>query len=353
MGRVSLDLVRGVAKAADLEFRGGTSLWYADRQVLRLDMIDGESVDEESYDSVMAWIQDNILDEVHFISRYLEIIRPDDFGLLGLAFKTAPTIGASLAVLQQYYCLYADNPSLKWRRAGRSAFLVSETTSPTPKRYAAAQFKHRCTFAAIVRAIRLSTAENVPIRAVHLKCPPPNLHHRYESLLGCPVIYGAGIDALEIEVAALVIPNCLGDDAVFEHISGELARKVREVCGRSAIVAKVSAFLRDRLPGSKPQLAEVAQELGLSERTLARRLAEQGTSFRQILQMTQADLAVELLNSSPLTLAQVAIETGFTEQSTFSRAFKRWVGRAPSEYRQEISANSATKNSIQQLEGLK
>ena len=78
----------------------------------------------------------------------------------------------------------------------------------------------------------------------------------------------------------------------------------------------------------------MAHFMGISERTFYRRLAEEGLSFRDVLQDAQSALARELLSETDCSIAEIAFLTGFSEQSTFSRAFKRWVGEAPARYRQ-------------------
>jgi AraC-like DNA-binding protein len=85
-----------------------------------------------------------------------------------------------------------------------------------------------------------------------------------------------------------------------------------------------------------PQAAEIARDMAMSERTLYRRLAEEGLTFRDVLTEAQSSLAQELLRDSDSSIAEIAFLTGFSEQSTFSRAFKRWVGLAPAQFRQQF-----------------
>lgn len=74
--------------------------------------------------------------------------------------------------------------------------------------------------------------------------------------------------------------------------------------------------------------------MGMSERAFYRRLPDEGVSYREAVQDAQAALARELLTESNCSISEIAFLTGFSEQSTFSRAFKRWVGEAPARYRQ-------------------
>jgi len=97
--------------------------------------------------------------------------------------------------------------------------------------------------------------------------------------------------------------------------------------------------LTPTLSNGRPQAAVIARDMGLSERTLYRRLAEEGLTFRDVVGRAQLALAQEMLRTSDVSIAEVAFLTGFSEQSTFSRAFKRWVGQAPAQFRQQQVSN--------------
>lgn len=82
-------------------------------------------------------------------------------------------------------------------------------------------------------------------------------------------------------------------------------------------------------------MATIAKQLAMSERTLQRRLSANDLTFKQILESTQADLARNLLTQTDYPLSEVAFLTGFSEQSAFNRAFRRWADSTPSAYRKQ------------------
>ncbi len=82
-----------------------------------------------------------------------------------------------------------------------------------------------------------------------------------------------------------------------------------------------------------PKMADVARRLAMSERTLHRRLFENGSSFKTLVETTRRHLAENLLRESRFTLSEVAFLTGFSEQSAFNRAFRRWTGQTPTTFR--------------------
>jgi len=103
-------------------------------------------------------------------------------------------------------------------------------------------------------------------------------------------------------------------------------------------VDRVRAELRDATVAQFPEMAQVAQALGMSERSLRRRLADEGTSFTELLERHKIDQARELLLRAGSTVKTVAYELGFDTPSGFHRAFRRWTGQSPAQFRREKRA---------------
>ena len=98
---------------------------------------------------------------------------------------------------------------------------------------------------------------------------------------------------------------------------------------------RTTAAITAELTGQVPSLALVARRLGLSPRSLQRRLDEAGTSFAEILDTAREERAKVFLRAGDVSIAEVSWLLGFAEQSAFTRAFRRWTGRAPTEWRRE------------------
>jgi AraC-like DNA-binding protein len=98
----------------------------------------------------------------------------------------------------------------------------------------------------------------------------------------------------------------------------------------------VQRLIKDALPGGIPGISQLAEHMGLSNRTLTRRLSESGTTFRKLIEKTQKDISMDLLKNPNRSVGEIAFQTGFSEQSAFNRAFKRWTGQTPVEYRKII-----------------
>ncbi|MFK7747262.1 MAG: helix-turn-helix domain-containing protein, partial [Kordia sp.] len=99
------------------------------------------------------------------------------------------------------------------------------------------------------------------------------------------------------------------------------------------LLTDVKNLITDALPSGIPSVAEIASILGMSARTFTRRLSKHEVTFRDLIQQKQEERAKFLLLQSNSSFAEIAFEIGFSEQSAFNRAFKRWTGKTPIEYR--------------------
>jgi AraC-like DNA-binding protein len=98
-------------------------------------------------------------------------------------------------------------------------------------------------------------------------------------------------------------------------------------------VVDVENLIKDALPSGIPGIDQIGQLMGMSKRTLTRRLSENGLTYRDLIKKTQEEVSKDLLKNSDESIAEIAFETGFSEQSAFSRAFKNWTGFSPADFR--------------------
>jgi AraC-like DNA-binding protein len=101
----------------------------------------------------------------------------------------------------------------------------------------------------------------------------------------------------------------------------------------SQLRTRVENAISSVLPHGRVLAADVARSLGMSERTLARKLSDEGLNFTEIIQQLRRDLAVRYLDDHKLHVSKIAWLLGFRDVSAFTHAFKRWTGKAPSQMR--------------------
>lgn len=171
-----------------------------------------------------------------------------------------------------------------------------------------------------------------PIRVL-VGHPAPKSVAAHEDWFGCPVAFGAPLDAILYSEEALSRPNILGDEGISRYLVSHLDAELTEVSREAPLVRRAKNAVAQALSEGAPKMADVARGLGLSARSFHRRLSEHGLSFQTLTEDTRRELAEGLLQDESHSLAEIAFLTGFSEQSSFTRAFKRWVGTTPASFR--------------------
>jgi len=155
----------------------------------------------------------------------------------------------------------------------------------------------------------------------------------YETHLGCPVTFGARQNALVFRREDLDRPFLTHNADLLAMLAPQLEAELKQTLAAGSLRTQVRAVLKPLLAGRRPGIADVARELGLSARTLQRRLAEDGTSFQQLVQEARRELARHYLQHSALELTETAYLLGYEDSHSFFRAFQQWEGQTPGEWR--------------------
>ena len=190
----------------------------------------------------------------------------------------------------------------------------------------------------LVRDLQAGLGVNLTPEALEFPYPEPPEKAAYEKYFRCPVRFDAGSEArawIRNDYLQLKFPTA---DPVAHRLYRDqcdqlLVARLADDAG--GVADKVSAHLK-LFSGDYPGIASVASALGVAERTLRRQLAEEGTSFRQLLDAVRFDKARDLLQHSALSVEQLARQLGYGEPASFIRAFQRWCGTSPAAYRRKV-----------------
>ncbi|MEM1413464.1 MAG: AraC family transcriptional regulator [Myxococcota bacterium] len=256
-------------------------------------------------------------------------MRCDDYGAFGLAFKSAVDLRGSYARAERYARVLTSVSTYEVVFTGERAAMQHHREG----RRHGLHMSNEATMASVLTISgEVSTRPVQPVRATfrHPARGPADLH---EAFFGCPVAFEAERDALVFARADLEVPNRLGDATIagfFDtHLEGELAQLADDAGLEQRVRIRVSAALSEGVP----KISDTAKHLGMSGRTLQRRLADRGVSYQTLVDEARRQLAEKLLRETGYSLAEIAYLTGFSEQSAFTRAFKRWAGQTPRSYR--------------------
>ena len=163
--------------------------------------------------------------------------------------------------------------------------------------------------------------------------PAPDYAARYEEFFGCPVEFGASANRLRLDQATLAQGNREHCPSTWRQLQEICEKELEQLTRTRSLRERVAQLLGPLLNGREPDLEEVAARLKLPTWTLRRKLAEEGTQFRTILNETRRDLAMIYIRDTDLAFGEIAYLLGFASAEAFQRAFKRWSGQPPGEYR--------------------
>ncbi len=150
---------------------------------------------------------------------------------------------------------------------------------------------------------------------------------------GCAIKYRSRRDVLVLRVADVELPFVAHNEELLQMLAPQLENQLEAGRTKQSIHEQVKWILRRLLSGSRPDVAMVAKELGMSERTLQRRITEEGTTFRQLLNQTRHELVQEYLADESVEIAEAAFLLGYEDVNSFYRAFRSWAGKTPAEWR--------------------
>jgi len=259
-------------------------------------------------------------------------MRLDEYGALGLAFKAATTLGGSYARVERYARLWTSVVEYELRPDPRGTLFILHRSGP---RRLGLRLSNEATLASAVSIARqVSPTPVIPLEVL-VKHPAPKSIAAHEAWFGCPVRFDADLDALLLSHETLAQPNILGDEGISRYLISHLDAELSEVGDEATLVSKAKDAIAQALSEGGPKMADIARGLGLSARSFHRRLSEHGMSFQMLTKETRCELAEGLLRDERHSLAEIAFLTGFSEQSSFTRAFKRWAGRTPASYRKD------------------
>ncbi len=189
-----------------------------------------------------------------------------------------------------------------------------------------------CAFMAAVELGRRGTRQEIRPLRVELK---RSTEHQalYEKEYGCPVKCAARRDAVFFRTSDLDLPFVTYNAELLEMLTPPLDHQLAERRKGQTFAEKVNWVLKRLLGGPRPEITDVARELGLSSRTLQRRITEEGSSFRELLNKARQELARFYLQEPSLGVNEIAYLLSYEDPSSFFRAFHDWEGKPPRRWR--------------------
>jgi AraC-like DNA-binding protein len=252
-------------------------------------------------------------------------------GVVGQLMQTAPTLEFALWDLVLNQARNVDGAVCYLRQMGELSALCYAIYQPnTP---AIDQIYDRVMALAYNSIQELAGCVAVEVTFCHAE---PRDMRPFRRFFGVPLTFDAEESAVVFPSQALSLPVCTGCAERRSYLQ-DLVR-THSALSDPEITSQVIRLLRPRVISGRPTLGEVAGYFSLHPRALLRKLKERGTTFRDLLNETRFEVACQLLRSTRLSITQIGMAFGYADTAVFTRAFERWSGLAPSEWRAHHAA---------------
>jgi AraC-like DNA-binding protein len=260
-------------------------------------------------------------------------VNPREVGLLFYVASAGKDLGEAIALFARYCRIV--NEAVRVQLTRRGTDLVVEVHLVGVTRFRATQ-NAEFGIAMIVRSLREITGRKVHPTSITLVHMRNSSGPEFERFCGCPVEFGGSSDQLVFSHYSLAAPLITEDVHLLDTlrpICDEAARQRETAPG--SLRAQVENEAQKLLPHGRAQRHHVAKRLAVSPRTLARKLASEGTTFEDVIDELRRSLALQYIKTPGISLSQIAWLLGYEGGTSFNHAFRRWTGRPPSAARVE------------------
>jgi AraC-like DNA-binding protein len=258
-------------------------------------------------------------------------MNPTVYEALGVAMLCSSTLRNLCRRFERFFDIVSSLEKAVFYETEYGGFIAEE---PIVEYSEVTRGVHADAFAAVViKFMRLVYRPDFAPRLVELiSSPPRDTYDKYYEHFGPNISFGADRTAIHVDTVDLDAPLTGSNSSLAFH-NDQLAKAILADLRKHDLRARVYARLIEYLPAGECSREKVAHSLNMSESAFQKKLKAEGTSYQRVLDETRAELAKHYLGKSGLSISEAAFLLGFTDSSNFSRAFKRWTGSSPTDYR--------------------
>ena len=258
-------------------------------------------------------------------------IHPSHLGALGYAWLASSSLLTALRRIQRYGRMFNDMESWRMEEGEDEVKMTLKLSAPIRRPHEVAD----AYLAGLIALCRLNYGQQLNPDQVTLMRPIPGDPGPWFSFFRCPVDFGSDANRLVLSRTKATKPLS-GSDPQLAALHEEVIERYLASLDRGDILNRARVEIIDQLPSGDLTEDSVAEALHMTKRTLHRKLQEHGETFRSLLAGVRKSLVTGYLGDPDLTLTEIAFLLGYSDASSFSRAFRRWFGTSPSAARSEL-----------------
>ncbi|MCG6863188.1 MAG: AraC family transcriptional regulator [Chromatiaceae bacterium] len=271
----------------------------------------------------------DLIEDPCFALKVAELWHPPDLHALGYAFLASSTLRSALDRVVRYMAIVNDRVRFRVEEKSEHVICTFDYLDPGLEMPASVEDARWALFLSLCRQ---SYGESLNPAGVRFQHSRPLCPGDYYELFRCPILFGCETSAVSFARCDVYRPLPAANRELARANDRILANFLKELT-EDDLVTKVKKAIAEELPSGSPKDDLIAKSMFMSARNLHRKLSAVGANYSALLDAVRRELAEQYIGDPTLSLGEISFLLGFSEQSAFSRAFRRWTGKAPSTFR--------------------
>jgi len=297
--------------------------------------------------STMLTLVESVAEATHNPALGLDIgiqMHPSEYGIISHAFMNCNNLREVMELSIRYTHLINDAFTLCIEKQNKDEITIALISANNMRKMIPLielEFSSMLTITRFLAGNKHSN--NVEILEVCFQHPPQTLPERYAEHFNCPVKFNQPTNSIRVASTVLNTKVCSPDPYIYRY----LLKKIEEIAEHLQINIPLSKrvfnYVIKQLPEGMPSVSQAARKFNMSPSTLKKHLNQEDANFTEICDTVRKNIAVKMILVQKKSLKEISNHLGFSNASTFNRAFKRWTNMSPTEYRQKVIRKEQTK----------
>ncbi|GAB5564599.1 MAG: AraC family transcriptional regulator [Winogradskyella sp.] len=254
----------------------------------------------------------------------------EDYGVLGLSWRTCSRVGEIYERSERFFKLLSNTFVWQTQIEGDISHVVLHREAYRR----GMELSTEASLSATVVVLQAMSDQKILPTQVSFKHSAPKDLSSFHKAFNCPILFDQTQYAISYKTEDLNLRTAKADASINSYLLQQVDEKTKGIkIPGSKFVRDVESLIKDALPTGIPSIYHIADLTAMSNRTLTRRLSEAGVTYRDLIKKTQESIAKNLLRNTEQSIGEISFLTGFSEQSAFNRAFKKWTNQTPLEFR--------------------